>query len=262
MKLIDEMLTVPERETSGTTALDRFDYQTAWGLAKVMKLHRGDTEYAVAFEFHDDIVELDDADDPALATFYQLKTLKSGAWTLKKIVYRESSGGGKSRKPSFAGKMFDNVKRFGSSVDRLVFVSNQACSELGDDYKDFPFISAPKEKLAEFTIAMKAEDAGFQDAHVPLFYFSYSDLSLGSYGRTLMADVAEFVRDELGLEDVNSRTFGLMLVDECRKRSKRLADLADFTALKGAKLITRNDMNGWLAVLKGRHTQRAICPSV
>lgn len=262
MKLIEEMLTIPEREIGGTTALDRFDYQTAWGLAKVMALHSRNANYAVAFEFHDDIVELDNFDDPKKAVFYQVKTRKSGNWTFKRILDRETSKDKKSKKPSFAGKMFDNAKRFGDAADKLVFVSNQACSELGDDYKDFAFVSAAKEKVEEFKAAMKEEDSSFHDGYVRLFYFSYSDLNLGSYHRALMQDVSDFVQEQLGIEEANTKAFGYMLVEECRKRSKKLADLTDFEALKRSKFVTRSDMNSWLAILRDKYARRADWASV
>jgi hypothetical protein len=214
LKLIDELLTVPERESGGSTALERFDYQTAWGLAKVIHLHAANTNYAVAFEFHDDIVELDDADAPNRARFYQVKTLKSGSWTFTRLSKRESN------KPSFSGKMFDNFKRFGAATEKLVFVSNQGCSELGNEHKEYPLSSARDADFEKFKQSMKAEFSTFNDEHAQLYFFSYSDLSLGSFDRTLMADIAEFIRNQLGLEEANFRAFGLMLVEECRKRSK------------------------------------------
>ena len=61
---VKEFLThVPEREKGGQTALDRFDYQTAWGVSRLLDLHEKGENYAVAFEFHDDIVALDEAQD-------------------------------------------------------------------------------------------------------------------------------------------------------------------------------------------------------
>ena len=63
----DSLLTVSQREEGGRTAYDRFDYQTAWGLSRLLDLHGTGKNYAVAFEFHDDIVSLDDADAPTRA---------------------------------------------------------------------------------------------------------------------------------------------------------------------------------------------------
>ena len=220
-----------------------------------MKLHAGTSNYAVAFEFHDDVVSLDNADSPAAATFYQLKTKKTGNWTLKQIAYRKSGAKG-SKEPSFAGKMFENVKRFESAVGALFFVSNQACSDLGDNHGDYSFSCAKAEKLKEFTDLLSAEDVRFKPDEVGMFNFSYSDLQLGSYDRTILADIAEFVTDQTGISEANFRSFGLMLNDECRKRSKKLSDVGDFSSLLSSKFITRANMTHWLTVFKDQYTRR------
>ncbi|NVD43198.1 DUF4297 domain-containing protein [Ensifer sp. HO-A22] len=111
-EVIDDLLNVPERENGGRTAYDRFDFQTAWGISKVIDLHKGGANYAVGFEFHVDLVELDDADAPTTAVFYQMKSLDSGHWTLSRILDRPVAGKNKKKqtlKSSIAGKVFDNT---------------------------------------------------------------------------------------------------------------------------------------------------------
>lgn len=63
MGVKDTLLAVSQREEGGRTAYDRFDYQTAWGVSKLLELHNAGTNYAVAFEFHDD------ANEPEKAIF-------------------------------------------------------------------------------------------------------------------------------------------------------------------------------------------------
>jgi hypothetical protein len=254
------MLTVPERESGGTVALERFDYQTAWGASRAMRLHRDGANYALAFEFHDDIVELDSADARTAVRFYQIKTKKSGSWTLKKIHKQGLSK--ELPRSSFAARMFENVKRFGSLVEKLVFVSNQPCSELGADYKEYSFLSADKPKIDNFVSSMKLEHESFSVNDAKLFYYLYSELSLGSFDNALMGEVSDFIRKQLGLEEGNARAFGLALLSECRMRSKQLAEVKDFDALKRSKFVTRSDMDSWLAVFKDQHARRADWSSV
>ncbi|WP_423212294.1 dsDNA nuclease domain-containing protein [Paracoccus yeei] len=159
---VKEFLThVPEREMGGQTALDRFDYQTAWGISRLLDLHERGANYAVAFEFHDDIVALDDADEPTSAIFYQVKTKSSGNWSFAQITQRKSSKG--IRKSSFAGKMFDNCVRFGATVERLAFVSNQPLPDVIVAHGEEKFAAAEKKKLEQFVKAISEEVDGYDD---------------------------------------------------------------------------------------------------
>ena len=256
MGLIDDLLTVKERENGGRTAYDRFDFQTAWGISQVLKLHNTGLNYAVAFEFHDDIVELDDADAPANATFYQLKTQESGNWTVTQIVARAPSARKKTHKASFAGKMFDNVKRFGNAVRRLVFVSNQPLSEIGAKHGEHPFSSTSADAIAKFVTAMELECQGFTKiAHLGYFHFNYCDLNLASYEKAIIGEVSLFLQEHTSAE-ASAIAFTLHLVNEGRKRSKALSDVSDFDELKKSKFLTRQNMEGWLESLKSTHLYR------
>lgn len=252
---IKEFLTkIPEREKGGQTALDRFDYQTAWGVSRLLDLHENGSNYAVAFEFHDDIVALDDADEPKSAIFYQVKTKDSGNWSFAKITHRTTSKG--IKKSSFVGKMFDNCVRFGASVEKLVFVSNQPMPEVIVAHGEKSFSSATREKLRKFVANISDEVDGYDDSvHTVLFFFVFSDLNLTNYERTVIGRIAEFIESELGT-DIPPKTFALTLNDFCRKRSKALADLENFEVLKASKFVTRDDMIKWLTQAQEHHSHR------
>ena len=260
MTIIENLLTVPERENGGRTAYDRFDYQTAWGLMKVISLHSSGTDYAVAFEFHDDIAELDNLSSPTRLSFYQVKTTKSPSWSLAKIGQRTKSGN--TKKPSYAGKMFDNVERFGSSVDKVVFVSNRPMSEMVSDLSEAPFSAAEKAKLDKFVSALENECSGFKSTdHLPLFRFSDCGLHLDTYEQTVLGAVTKFLEDTIG-SGVDSRAFNFILVDECRQRSKKLADLTGVDELKSSKFLTRGDISEKLESFQKRRQHRPEWNSV
>lgn len=254
MTIIETLLSVPDAVDGGKVAIDRLDYQTAWGLSRAIELHGGTTSYAVGFEFHDDIVELDDAGMPTKARFFQVKTDKIKNWTLKRIAVRKKEKGVET--PSFAWRMFSNAVRFGDAVDRLVFVSNQPCPALGLAHVEVSFSVAGKKDVEEFAAALMSEDASFKAEHVNLFHFSYSHLALGSYDKTLLATVSEFIETTTGLDNVSAKPFTLMLVDQCNKRSKKLSDLSSFDALKASKFVTRSDMDKWLGELVAKNENR------
>ena len=257
MGVKDDLLEVPEREDGGQTAYDRFDYQTAWGLARLIELHDHDKNYGVAFEFHDDIVTLDDADTPTKVSFYQVKTKKSGNWSFAKITSRPVIN--KEKKSSFAGKMFDNFVRFGATVEKLVFVSNQPLPEVIVVHGEKSFSASAEKNLKKFVSSMATEIIGFDEMdHTKLFFFAFSDLNLTSYEQTIIGKIADFLERHIG-PHIPAKPFALALNNECRHRAKSLADVTSFEQLKGSKFVTRSDMNKWLAHVKDQHDRRPEC---
>ncbi|HWU16493.1 MAG TPA: dsDNA nuclease domain-containing protein [Devosia sp.] len=249
------LLAVSQREEGGRTAYDRFDYQTAWGVSKLLDLHDAGKNYAVAFEFHDDIISLDDADAPAKAIFYQVKTKKSGNWSFAQITSRPSNKGGEP-KGSFAGKMFDNFIRFGAVVEKLVFVSNQPLPDIIVVHGERDFSAAEKTKLEKFVTSLAAEASGFKDPeHTSLFFFAFSDLNLSNYENAVLGRISDFLEQELG-GHIPAKPFALMLNDYCRRRSKALADFSSFEELKASKFVTRGDMSKWLSQIRDQHERR------
>ena len=256
----DSLLSVPQREEGGRTAYDRFDYQTAWGLSRLLDLHEEGKNYALAFEFHDDIVSLDDADMPTSAIFYQVKTKRSGSWSFAQITRRLTSEGDK--KSSFAGKMFDNFVRFGAIVEKLAFVSNQPFPDVIVVHGEESFSKAERKKLTKFVAELASESSDFKDPeHTCLFFFIFSDLNLTSYQDTVVGKIAAFLERELG-SHIPPKPFTLMLNDYCRRRSKSLADVTSFDQLKASKFVTRSDMIKWLSQAREQHEQRPEWSSV
>lgn len=61
MSLAEKLISKPQREKGGETGFERYDYQALWGLALIFEQHGGGDDYAIAFEFHDDILVMDSA---------------------------------------------------------------------------------------------------------------------------------------------------------------------------------------------------------
>ncbi|WP_168217522.1 dsDNA nuclease domain-containing protein [Paracoccus liaowanqingii] len=254
MSIKDTLLTVSQRETGGQTAQDRFDYQTAWGLSRLMDLHSSGSNYAVAFEFHDDVVTLDDADEPTKAIFYQVKTKRSGSWSIAQFTNR--TGPAETKKSSYAGKMFDNFTRLGPAVEKLVLVSNLPFPEVTELHEEKCFTTIDDKKIAKFASSLAIEAANFSPSeHIGLFHFIFSDLNLSNYEATIIGRVAEFLDVEIG-SHIPPKPFALMLNDYCRRRSKSSGDLISFEQLKISKFVTREDMMGWLSRTQDQHQRR------
>lgn len=55
MVLKDEILQI-EPELSGAVSSDAFDYQKDWAICKLIELHEQGSDYAVVFEYHEEII--------------------------------------------------------------------------------------------------------------------------------------------------------------------------------------------------------------
>jgi hypothetical protein len=277
LDIIEDLLKVPQRETGGKLAVERFEYQGAWGLSRILELYKSGAEFALAFEFHDDIIELDSIAAPTKVIFYQVKTRATGSWTLKSIsapaVTAKVPESDKSslttdsnietskkllanKKLSFAGKMYDNYKRFPLNTDKLVFVSNQTCADLaGAGHNHTEFEKAAASKINNFRKRLKEQDPDFIDEQSKLFHFCFSSMTLASFSDTIMGAVQNFVIGQTGITDTSTYAFSLMLLEECRRRERMEVDFANLKTMSQA-FITKTLISDRLEEFRKKREER------
>lgn len=284
MDIIKDLLKEPQRETGGKIGVERFEYQAAWGLSRILELYKSGADFALAFEFHDDVLELDSMASPTKVTFYQVKTQATGSWTLNSISAPERKNPKKNKKAkpgdppvtkdvgpdeptlekklSFAGKMYDNYKRFPANTDKLVFVTNQMCADLAAaGHMETQFETAAATKIESFRKRLREQDPSFKDEHSKLFHFCCSSMTLASFSDTIMGAVQSFVIDQTGITETSTYAFSLMLLEECRRRERMEVDFASFKTMSQSfvtpKLISdrldefkkkRQDSVQWLEI--------------
>ncbi len=253
MTIIEDLMKIPERENAGSKAYNAFDYQTAWGIIHLLKLHATADDYALAFEFHDDIAELDSANAPTNLRFYQVKTSEKATWSLAKISQRRGAGKVKS---SYAGRMFDTVVKFGNAVEKVVFVTNQALTDADHGDEEIPFGSAKPQKLKKFVATLAKEQENFSaQNHLPLFRFLQSTLNISNFDATLVGEFTNFLEGAVGSGE-DARTFYLMMSDECRRKSRRLSDLSGLEELLTSKFVTRAGFEAKIESFRHRRERR------
>ena len=71
--LASKLVETPEREKAGADTASRYEFQTFWGLALLFQHHGPNAEYAIVFEFHDDIALFDHPSVPTQVRFYQVR---------------------------------------------------------------------------------------------------------------------------------------------------------------------------------------------
>ena len=160
MSLAKRLVEHPQREVGGSLAQELFDYQALWGLALILSNHAKGEDYAIAFEFNDDVVLLDSAKAPSSIRFYQVKTKDKGHWTLTDTV----SGGPRSRRVrriedrplSFMGKLFSNYKAFPGDTKAMGFVSNVPL-EFAGAAQDIAFKDCESDTFSKFLKNLQTE---------------------------------------------------------------------------------------------------------
>lgn len=264
MDIRQTLLKEPQREQGGKLAVERFEYQAAWGLSRILQLYKSGADFGIAFEFHDDLLELDSMSSPTKVTFFQVKTQKTGTWTLSSISASSGTKGNKTavklgdppseKKLSFAAKMYDNYKRFPDRTDRLVFVTNQMCSDLAASHDETKFDAAAAAKIESFRKRLKEQDPDFQDEHSKLFHFCCSTMNLASFSDTIMGAVQKFVIEQTGMTETSTYAFALMLLEECRQRERMDVDFSSFATMSES-FVTRKLIDDRLEDFKRKRTE-------
>lgn len=121
--LLDQIVQVRPREVSGSRSSNRSDYQKSWAFCLLLKLHRTEQDYLILFDYHDDVVVLDSAENPTSIDFYQVKTKEKGNWTVTRLLKREK-GANDEPLTSIVGKMYANKIAFPAAAKSLNFISN------------------------------------------------------------------------------------------------------------------------------------------
>lgn len=264
MDIRQDLLKEPQREKGGKLAVERFEYQAAWGLSRILQLYKTVADFGIAFEFHDDVLELDSMSSPTKVTFFQVKTQKTGTWTLSGISASPGAKGkttkakpgaaSPEKKLSFAAKMYDNYKRFPGHTDRLVFVTNQMCSDLAEGHDETNFDTAAASKIESFRKRLKEQDPGFLKEHSKLFHFCCSTMNLVSFSDTIMGAVQKFVIEQTGMTDTSTYAFALMLLEECRQRERMDVDFTTFSGMSES-FVTRKLIDDRLEEFKRKRTE-------
>lgn len=250
----DRLIATPQREKAGATSLERYDYQALWGLALIFESHSAAKDYAIAFEFHDDLVMLDSASAPAEARFYQVKTNDKGSWSLAALTYRAAKrtpkGTPPQKLPSHIGNLFTNYINFPAETKSLNFVSNAAVDIVDSASGVHALEACTSENFSAFLKKLQAEHPSATEKTAKLIHFVRADLSLHDASTHLKGKMGEFVAVEVGSIAYNPDTLYKTIAEECRARSKYTGAINSFEDLIRHKSITRAQVEGWLDVVR------------
>jgi hypothetical protein len=236
------------RDTSGSTASNRFDYQKNWTLRLLLDRHPLAGEYAIVCDYHEDVVRIEIEQTPGLH-FYQVKTRNTGSWTIRRLVSR-SGKGGKGRN-SIVGKLYQHHLDFGDRVASISMVSNATYSiRLDSGGNAMPrAVFAYSEVHAEER--RKVEQSLVEEFGVTIDVvrlagtaFSVTDQPIASHDDDTVGYLARFLHNAAAAVDAVAAHRALF--DEIRRRTNAEGEWTNLDELIRKKGFTRADMNAFL----------------
>lgn len=245
MGLAEALISVPQSERGGEVAQRGFDYQTCWALSQMLEYELDGKNYVFIFEYHDDVLILDDESSPKDLTFAQVKTRESH-WTASIL-----SNSTQKKPVSIIGKLFIHYKNFADHSPKLLFVTNASfnlCEQNGGK-SSFSANEVKDKYKTSFKQAIK-DQVKLDDASIDLsvMRFVQSSLSLEDHITHLKGKLCDFLSKKFGdSTNLSVNVLASLLERECRDKSKvKSADIIDFEDLISRKGFSSQAFNGVL----------------
>lgn len=245
MNLAEALISIPQSERGGEIAQRGFDYQTCWALSQMLEYELNGKSYVFIFEYHDDVLILDDVSSPLDLTFAQVKTNEKH-WTPSSLI------GSSIKKPvSIIGKLFIHQKNFSMYSPKLQFITNASFNlcEANGGKSSFCGDEMIDENQTSFKKAI-IDQVGLDESSIDLsvMRFIQSSLSLEDHIVHLKGKLCDFLSKKFGdSSNLSINVLASLLEKECRNRSKvKSADIIDFSDLISRKGFSSETLNGVL----------------
>ncbi|MFL0154123.1 dsDNA nuclease domain-containing protein [Tenacibaculum maritimum] len=238
MDLKEKLKTIKPRENAGSTASNRFDYQKNWAICKLIELSKSNSDFLLAFEFHDDIILFNSSSNPSSIDFFQVKTKKTGKHTLNSLlkIPRKS-------KNSILGKLLTNKINFDSETSSLNIISNShfnfkplskakiCCNELTDTEKTKIQSSLTSELGVKWL-----------NDFLDIIFFDTSDLSIEHHGELAKSRLSDFIENKYSTDiKFNPSLAYRTIFDEVNRRNNIEKEVVTFDEVIQYKAISKED---------------------
>tara|TARA_R110001606_G_scaffold399274_1_gene583330 strand:- start:10538 stop:11605 length:1068 start_codon:yes stop_codon:yes gene_type:complete len=238
---------VPHREVAGSDSYAAFEFQLVFGVEILFENFDKLTDYAVLFEFHDDIVLLTGTDSPTEIEFFQLKHTTSGNWTIPKFCEQDKAATSGKKKPSMLHRLYENVENFGDFSKNAQIVSNAYYSDIGQSGStQFDALEEANRNKILTHIQERFPSATVDCLSV--LGFRRTELQKSSALDLVKGRVHTFLQDKIGGDAFQLQACTDAIVSQCRIRNKKLAtdvnaNIQDIITQKG---LARTDVESWL----------------
>lgn len=247
LDLSDKLKSVSHREVAGSDSYAAFEFQLIFGVEILFENFDKLTDYAVLFEFHDDVVLLTGTHNPIEIEFFQLKHSTSGNWTIPKFCKQAKDAKGGGKKTSMLHKLYENVENFGDYSKNAQIVSNAYYSDIGQS-KSTKFDALEEASRNKILDHIKTQFPSATADCLSVLGFRRTELQKTSALDLVKGRVHTFLQEKIGGDAFQLQACTDAIVSQCRIRNKKLAtdvsgDVQDIVSQKG---LARTDVESWL----------------
>lgn len=247
MTLAKQLEQAPHREVSGSRAYAAFEFQLMFGVELLFENFEELEDYAVLFEFHDDIVLVVGASSPAEISFYQIKHTTKGNWSLASLKSAPKKAGAGTRDQSILQKMYGNVHAFSAYAKNALVVSNTYCTALGE-LVEGRFNRLPEEQGADLLSHLRNVYPDAKADCLEILGFRRTELDKYSCMDLVKGRIHTFLQKQLGGDAFHLDACVNAIVGQCRQKNIKLAtevsgDVRTIVAQKG---VSKTDLTSWL----------------
>jgi hypothetical protein len=257
MELKQQLVSSKPRETSGSRASQGFSYQRVWALCLVLDLHTSRDDYAVLFDYFDDVVVLDSATEPKTIEFYQIKKRRDGSANLAYLTRRvKKKGETGSMSLSVIGKMVSNYLKFPAHTSSLNHVTNVRYDMKMADGKSC--LDKVKICLNELDVEavhqiklqiMKEHHLTTPPEIESITFFIVSSLSPDDSETHARGKLSDFLERVLPGKPMYVGPLYQCLATEIERRNNKIADTTNFDDLVNQKSLTKATMTDLIVKL-------------
>lgn len=241
-------LLAAQRETSGASTFEKYDYQYHWALFRALDEYSKGNQFVVFVELHEDVVVGSSlCSDEAMFEFNQVKDSGGSAYTAKKILYR-SKGKGDSKKNSIIGKMLQGIegKSFKDKISELNLVATCGFSlKLKDESLKLSLLRVGdlhEDCVAEIEGALDKEFG--RKTELPLILsFVRPDLPSSGFNHYVISKITDVVDRKYSGALCSPQTICRVLMDDLRRKGVVVYDYNEWDALIKNKGLTSLDVD-------------------
>lgn len=257
MELKHLLVSSKPREISGSRASQGFSYQRAWALCLLIELHLNSRDYAILFDYLDDVVVLDSAMSPCSINFYQVKKRRNGVVSLKSLLHRQKiKGEAESRAISVLGKMVSNYLAFPVHTASVNHVTNvrynlkMADGESCLDKMKICLSELNKEDVGQVKLQMMEEHNLVDPPKVEsITFFLVSPLSPDDTESHVRGKLCDFLETVLPGRPVAIIPLYQCLASEIERLNNRVTDAKNFEDIIKEKGLTKADVTALMSDL-------------
>lgn len=247
LSLTDKLEKTPQREVAGSDAYAAFEFQLMFGVELLFEQFDKIDDFAVLFEFHDDIVLLTGAENPSEIEFFQLKHSTKGNWTLAKLTRNPKKLKSGQKAQSILQKLYGNVREFSGYSKNGQVVSNAYCSEFGQS-ESAQFDTMPDKEQEKLLAHIQSVYPDAKSNCLDVIGFRRTELDKTACHELVKGRVHSFLQSKIGGDAFQLEACTNAIVTQCRLKNKKLAAdvpgvVSEIVKQKG---ISRADVELWL----------------